>query len=390
MPTPTLARPLPRTLHPGAWWLWALGSATAASRTTNPALLLLIIGVAGLVVALRRSSAPWALSFRLYVMAGAFIVVLRVVFRIVFSADGATILFTLPTLQLPQWFWGATLLGDVSAEAVVSALYDGLRLATMVICVGAANALANPKRLLAGLPAALGEISTVLVVAMSVFPQLAESVQRVGRARALRTTAVTPEGRRGGRGRRRRQVVRAVIVPVLADALDRSLALAAAMESRGFGRRLAVPRAARRLSALLLTLGVLGLLVGVYAIFDTDAPANLGAPMVLGGLTIAAGGIHFAGRRSPRTRYRPDRWRLAEAGVTASGVLVAAGMIAVESNDPVQVHPTLFPPEWPVIGWASVLAVLVGLLALAAPPAPDAPTEVPRAQTPTRIEELAR
>ena len=30
---------LPRTLHPGAWWLWALGLATAASRTTNPLLL---------------------------------------------------------------------------------------------------------------------------------------------------------------------------------------------------------------------------------------------------------------------------------------------------------------------------------------------------------------
>ena len=30
---------LPRALHPGAWWLWALGLATAASRTTNPLLL---------------------------------------------------------------------------------------------------------------------------------------------------------------------------------------------------------------------------------------------------------------------------------------------------------------------------------------------------------------
>ena len=27
---------LPRALHPGAWWLWALGLATAASHTTNP------------------------------------------------------------------------------------------------------------------------------------------------------------------------------------------------------------------------------------------------------------------------------------------------------------------------------------------------------------------
>ena len=40
-------RALPRWTHPGAWWVWALGLATAASRTTNPLLLGLIVAVAG-------------------------------------------------------------------------------------------------------------------------------------------------------------------------------------------------------------------------------------------------------------------------------------------------------------------------------------------------------
>ena len=35
---------LPRDLHPVAWWLWALGLAMAASLTTNPLLLLLLVG----------------------------------------------------------------------------------------------------------------------------------------------------------------------------------------------------------------------------------------------------------------------------------------------------------------------------------------------------------
>ena len=54
-----------RLLHPAAWWLWGLGLATAASRTTNPMVLLLIIGVCILVVSERRDpSAPnsWPLS----------------------------------------------------------------------------------------------------------------------------------------------------------------------------------------------------------------------------------------------------------------------------------------------------------------------------------------
>ena len=57
---------LPRDLHPVAWWLWAVGLAVAASFTTNPWLLLLLIGVACLAVAARRSAQPWADSFRLY------------------------------------------------------------------------------------------------------------------------------------------------------------------------------------------------------------------------------------------------------------------------------------------------------------------------------------
>ena len=43
----TTAR-LPRDLHPVAWWVWALGLATAASFTTNPLVLLTIAGVATL------------------------------------------------------------------------------------------------------------------------------------------------------------------------------------------------------------------------------------------------------------------------------------------------------------------------------------------------------
>ena len=52
----------------------------AASFTTNPWLLLLLIGVACLAVAARRSSQPWADSFRLYLWLGVAIVLVRVLF----------------------------------------------------------------------------------------------------------------------------------------------------------------------------------------------------------------------------------------------------------------------------------------------------------------------
>jgi len=219
-------RHLRRTLHPAAWWLWALGLATAASRTTNPVLLALLAAAACFVVVRRRGDAPWALAFRLYVVLAGIVVASRVLFRVVFGGGGGeVVLVTLPELPLPAVAAGIRLFGPVTAEELLSGLYDGLRLATMLLCLGAANALANPKRLLKAVPAALYEAGTAVVVALSVAPQLAESVLRVRRARRLR----------GGDGRGIR-ALRAILLPVLADALDRSLALAAAMDSRGYAR----------------------------------------------------------------------------------------------------------------------------------------------------------
>ncbi len=125
----------------------------------------------------RREDAPWARAFGLYLRIGLVIVVLRVLLRIVFAGDtGTTVLFTLPELPLPGWFAGVGVGGPVTAEALVAAFVDGLRLATILICFGAANCLANPKRLLRLLPNALYEIGAAVTVALSVAPQLAESV----------------------------------------------------------------------------------------------------------------------------------------------------------------------------------------------------------------------
>lgn len=86
----------------------------------------------------------------------------------------------------PHWYAGIQLGGPVSLEATLSAATDGLRLACLLCCIGAANTLANPKRALRVLPGALYELGVAVTVSMSVAPQLVESVQRVARARRLR------------------------------------------------------------------------------------------------------------------------------------------------------------------------------------------------------------
>ncbi|MFI5837986.1 CbiQ family ECF transporter T component [Micromonospora sp. NPDC051300] len=354
---------LPRGLHPGAWWLWSLGLATAASHTTNPLPLGLLVAVAALVVARRRGDAPWALAFRMYLWLAAIIVGMRVVFRIVFGGgQGDHVLVRLPEIPLPAWAAGIRLLGPVAAEQLLGGFYDGLRLATMLVCLGAANALANPKRLLKAVPGALYAVGTAVVVALSVAPQLVESVLRVRRARRLR-----------GASARGKRALRAVALPVLADALDRSLALAAAMDSRGYGRTAAVPAGQRTATGALVLGGLVGVCAGTYGLLDGTATGPLGLPMLLAGLTTAVTGMLLAGRRVRRSRYRPDRWRPAELAVAGCGIATAALTALAGSVDPDLLYPPVSPLTWPQPTPLMLLAVAVAAApAWLAPPPPTA------------------
>ncbi|MEU1752721.1 CbiQ family ECF transporter T component [Micromonospora matsumotoense] len=365
---------LPRGLHPGAWWLWALGLATAASHTTNPLLLALLVAVAALTVLRRRTDAPWALAFRMYLVLGAVIIAMRVVFRIVFGGgQGEHLLVSLPEIPLPEWAAGIRLFGPVAVEQVLGGFYDGLRLATMLVCLGAANALANPKRLLKAVPGSLYAVGTAVVVALSVAPQLVESVLRVRRARRLRGAT--------GRGMR---ALRGIALPVLADALDRSLALAAAMDSRGYGRTAAVPAGQRAATGALVLGGLVGVCAGTYGLLDSTGSGYLGLPMLLAGLVVAVTGMLLAGRRVRRSRYRPDRWRSAELLVAGCGVVAAMLTLLAGSVAPELLYPPVGPLNWPEVTPLMLLAVAAAAgPAWLAPPPPGSPsTRAPTAGTP--------
>lgn len=347
---------LPRSLHPLAWWMWALGLAVAASRTTDPLVLAGVIGVASWVVMARRQDTPWARAFRLYLLAGVLVIVIRVLFRILLGGgEPGQVLVALPELALTS---GITLLGDVTIASLLAGLYDGMRLAAMLICLGAANALANPRRLLRSLPPALHEVSTAVVVALSVFPQLAESVMRVANARRLRPGS----DRRGVAG------LRMLVIPVLEDALDRSLLLAASMDSRGYGRRGdRSPGASLAIGGLLIA-GLAGICVGAYALLDATAPRWLGTPVLVVGVSIGIAGLVMSGHGVVRSRYRPDRWRSAELLTLTAGVAAA---VAFSLTDPVLLHPTVVPLMWPQVPAGALLGLGLALLPAFVTPPPQ-------------------
>ncbi|MET9611122.1 energy-coupling factor transporter transmembrane protein EcfT [Streptomyces sp. NPDC006512] len=348
-------------LHAGAWWLWALGLATAASRTTNPLLLGMIVGVAGYVVAARRTDAPWARSYGAFVKLGLFVIGLRLAFSMLLGSPipGSHTLFTLPEVPLPAWAQGIRFGGRVTAEQLVFALYDGAKLATLLICVGAANALANPARLLKSLPAALYEAGVAVVVAMTFAPNMVADVVRLRTARRLR-----------GRPTGGVKAILQIGLPVLEGALERSVAVAASMDARGYGRTAQVPPAVRHTTNVLTLGGLLGMCAGTYGLLAAEG-AGYGLPVLGVGLVLALAGLRLGGRRSIRTRYRPDRWGARAWLVAGSGAAVAALMVHAASVDPEAMRPGVVPLVWPTLPLWPAVSVLIGLLPAFVAPVPS-------------------
>ncbi|MFZ1410996.1 MAG: CbiQ family ECF transporter T component [Micropruina sp.] len=347
--SPSLAFASGRGVHPWAWWGWALLISFGVNLTTNPLLLGLLAFTVIAVVILRRSDAPWARSIGIYLGLAGMVIVTRLFFQIIAGGTyGTTVLFGLPEVPLPEWAAGIRLGGPVTAEALVYTLYDGLRLATMLLCLGAANALANPRTALKSVPAALYEASVAVVIALSVAPQLIESALRVRRARRLRGGTRT-----GWRS------LQTVVIPVLEDAIERSVALAAGMEARGFARTRQAH--GQRFALTLMLIASMVLLVGLFLLLEGSEVAVGWASLVLG-LTGVTWGLRLAGRRLRATRYRPQPWRPSDSAIILCGAGVAAAIGGLRLIADQLLNPGTEPLVWPVLH--PLMLAVVGAAAL--------------------------
>jgi energy-coupling factor transport system permease protein len=361
MPRPAPLSRLPRLLHPAAWWLWGLGLATAASRTTNPFLLLLVVAVAAWVVLERREVGATDV-FSAFLVIGLVAIGLRVLTAGLLGGGvtGRVVLVRLPEVPLPAWTAGVRLGGPVTLEGLLAAAYDGLRLAAILACLGAAKALASPRRLLRYVPATLYDVGTAVVVALTYAPQMVQDAGRVRAARRLR-----------GHSTRGLRSIARLAVPVMAGALDRSLELAASMESRGYGRAVHRTDASRRGASAMTVAGLLGILVGLYGLLDASTPPLLGLPLVLAGAVLAGLALLTGARRETRSRYRRDPWALPEWLVSLSGLLPGAVLVIATQRAWEGITPVQVPAGIPALPLPAVLAI--GCAALAGVVAPVPP-----------------
>jgi energy-coupling factor transport system permease protein len=330
-------------VHPVAWWVWGLCVAAAATTTSHPVVLAVLGSALLAVVATCADPARRRSTFRTYLWVAAWTVAVRLAFRVVFPTSPGQGVLTLPELTVGP----VVLFGSVSREALLSGLTGGLQLAVVILAVGAAHTLADALGLLRHAPSSLAGITTALVVAVSVLPALGRSVLDVRRAARLR-------GQRPG--------LRRTVVPVLEATMERSLTLAAAMESRGYGATAATDQpsvASARPRRLIQPLALLGAVATValatYALFDAAWPV-WGAPVLAGAAVLLCVVALRTGSAMRRTVYRAERWTPRSVLVAASGsvcLLLLATAVAPRVAHP---DPALLPDP-------SVTALVAALLA---------------------------
>jgi energy-coupling factor transporter transmembrane protein EcfT len=211
-----------KQLHPLTLWMSAILLAVGVVALDNAWIALAIVGAVAFLVYIRRDGSPWNRSFNLSLRIGATILAIRTVVGILIGVPiPGTILFRLPILDLPSWMPGIRIGGAVTLERLSSSLHEGVIIATMIALFGAATSLTSPHKLLRVTPSFIYEIGITLVIATSLFPQLAVSARRIRVAQKLRGIEKIR--------------IRSIALPLLEESLARSLQLAAAMDARGYG-----------------------------------------------------------------------------------------------------------------------------------------------------------
>jgi energy-coupling factor transport system permease protein len=142
------------------------------------------------------------------------------------------------------------------------------------------------------------------------------------------------------------------------------------MDARGFGRRSTSQRRRRVTGAATLG-GLIGLGIGLFELLDAGSASGIGLAVALVGGALVVGGLVVAAHGT-RSRYRPDRWLVAEWLVVAAGLAAVAGIVAVGNSDPNALTQPLYPLALPQVPALALAGILVATM-----PSAIAPVQAP-------------
>lgn len=307
------------SVHPLSWWLLGISISISSALSVYPYISPLICVLTLSIIALaNRDAATGNLGFGFYLLLALAVVVSRLVFKIIFNIEDPTepTLLALPSLEINLGFGDPVeMLGNVSMPSMMAAAGEGVRLAAIILGIALAVTLAEPKKLLRSTPAALLEIGATVSMAVNLVPQLIKSYKRVKQAQRLR-------GKTG-----KINALTSTVIPVIEDAVESSLKLAASMSSRGFG--LQVNSQIRLLTGLLSLVSVICISYGSYLLIAVGSGFLW---LLFVGLCLALTSMWIASRAAIRTKYVATKFNKVDGLVSVAALAVvlatAVGRIA--------------------------------------------------------------
>lgn len=357
-------------LHAVTWSLWAAAAAASVQLAPSPLYVALVIVVAFLVVAAHRIDSTLARAFPVLLGLGVTFALLRVGLTALTSHDPSgsapDTWFTLPQFTLPRILGGFTVGGTVEGVVVLSAASQAFAVVGVMAAFGAFNAVASHHELLQATPRAFHEPGLIVTVALAFVPSTMAAVTSAREADRART---------GGRVIRRGRLLRTA-VPIVESGLERAMALAESMDSRGFAHH--APDRRDRVAGWLGFASMLALGGAFMALVGRASGwAVFAAALGVTGLVAA---VVIASRASGHTRYRPRRLTGTDLRVAAAVLAAPAGLAVLRATG----HDTLtwwpspirFPEFslWPALCIA-LLATPVALSPTAAPAAAPPPMQ---------------
>ncbi|HYH10973.1 MAG TPA: energy-coupling factor transporter transmembrane component T, partial [Thermomicrobiales bacterium] len=284
------------------WLLWGAAVSVPLITGRHPVLIveLLLIVLAVRTVCLPPSRRMgWGWLVRL----GAIAVPIGVVFNMFTVHAGDRDLFRVPS-DVP------IIGGTVTLNAVVYGLLSGLTVVALVATGTTVAAAIDWSALMRLVPARAAAIAVAGSVAWAFLPQLSTSWREIREAQAAR----------GHRWRGVRDAL-PLIVPLMAGGLDRSVTMAEALESRGFGA-VAPMRQASPWPAVAIGGALTTAVAGLY-LFAVGRSVEAAASIVGAGVLSLVGAKGGAASSDTRTtRYRETSWARIDWTV-AAGALAA-------------------------------------------------------------------
>lgn len=323
-------------INAAAWLAWFGAAALTPIVSRNPLYLALALLVVLAVYLSIPHEGTLARAWRLVVVIGTTLAIFSIGFNLLTVHIGDRVITHVPS-------WLPIIGGALTWNAFVYGVTSALAIATLLICAATLSAAVRQADLIRLLPSRVATLGIAGTVALTLIPQTIAAAREIYDAQRAR----------GHRFRGLRDAS-SLLTPLLAAGLERSLVLAEALETRGFGASRVAQTAQRRRWPLLIA--AVAVVLALFLIGTGRVLPGVGTIVIAIIASLAGVGGH-----QPRSRFRPLIWDTASvatcaiAGLTmlVLAVGIARGLLSFSP------FPRLVTPAFdPLIGGAILLLLL--------------------------------